>query len=46
MKTEMSDLRMPADKFDRMMKRALQTPPPKKEKHEGEPKEPKAKPNK
>lgn len=30
MKTETSDLRMPADKFDRIMRKALQAKPPAK----------------
>lgn len=31
MKKQDTELRMPAKKFDRMMRRALQTPPPKVE---------------
>jgi len=30
-KTETSELRMPADKFDRIMRKALKTKPPAKE---------------
>lgn len=38
MKTETSDLRMPADKFDRIMRKALQTKPPVKEPKAAQPK--------
>jgi len=31
MKTDTSELRMPADKFDQIMRKALQTKPPAKE---------------